>query len=923
MKKLSFFLMAMLMSIMSFAETYTHTFVKGEMKTGSVTLSGVTWNTAADPGTTAYNWDGQATAKGIQIGTSKAPCKSYTFSTSHFVDYMVTNITVNASTASDGTAKMQVSVGGVDYIAQTALTKTATNYTGSGASQGDVVISFTNTSKAFYIKSISITYQAVSAGEGMILVDQSNVDFGKITKTQTITVTGQNLTSLITAQLQDGSNFSVEGTLTAEGGVLTVNFTATEAGKYNDVLVLTSGDVTAEVTLSGEVLILEGQGTKEAPYTVADVIALGLADKTLAWVEGYIIGALNSNNNNALETTGTSVASNILLADAANETQNYIPVALPNNSESRKALNLVDNPNNLGAKVAVYGTLETYFSKAGVKEVSDYEWVVAPVVNHTITVSANPAEAGTIEGLAEGGKYEHGATATLTATPAEGYEFVCWTEGADTVSTEAEYGFVVLADRNLVANFVEAAPEINYEEFIMSNLVVTTPAEGLEMLEASDPVNGISVMLGVYEDGTLHEDCLITFQGMELSIVSSEKVTKEYNEDVETDVYTVRVVVAFGGANMGLQLLMYATAAAEPIIINVEGATVTLTEYQISAEETAYELNMISNWVYEEDGLTYEVECLLPTFDPTKESGDYEASFFVRGEGNAFGMTEDAIVSVAKNGNQITLTGEITAYNNNVYNVTISGTLPVVEPTTITWELNGGEFPAVEVPTQDSLIAAFKDGYNAYFGVSVATTRVIDNFLYAGAAVNNPTCDVSLFMKDDASPWKWLGDYVLAVTNAQIEAGLLVTLKELATELMWRQSLTGFFLQQAKLDSNYKGNADFTEAGKPEAWGAAYQAAHAVVLPTEPVAEDYTLPTPIKEGYTFVGWYDNAAGEGEAMTVLPAGWAGTLYAIWKQDTTTALDNIAVEGKAVKAIINGQVIIIKNGVQYNAQGQVVK
>lgn len=39
--------------------------------------------------------------------------------------------------------------------------------------------------------------------------------------------------------------------------------------------------------------------------------------------------------------------------------------------------------------------------------------------------------------------------------------------------------------------------------------------------------------------------------------------------------------------------------------------------------------------------------------------------------------------------------------------------------------------------------------------------------------------------------------------------------------------------------------------------------------------------------------------------------------------TTALENIAVEGKAVKAIVNGQLIIIKNGVQYNAQGQVIK
>ena len=79
----------------------------------------------------------------------------------------------------------------------------------------------------------------------------------------------------------------------------------------------------------------------------------------------------------------------------------------------------------------------------------------------------------------------------------------------------------------------------------------------------------------------------------------------------------------------------------------------------------------------------------------------------------------------------------------------------------------------------------------------------------------------------------------------------------------------------------------------------------------------------MKDGFTFVGWYDNAEGTGEAYTVIPAGWSGTLYAIWKQSPTTALENIAVEGKAVKAIVNGQLIIINNGVQYNALGQVIR
>ena len=175
-------------------------------------------------------------------------------------------------------------------------------------------------------------------------------------------------------------------------------------------------------------------------------------------------------------------------------------------------------------------------------------------------------------------------------------------------------------------------------------------------------------------------------------------------------------------------------------------------------------------------------------------------------------------------------------------------------------------------------------------------------------------------MTDEASAYKWLGDYVQSVATAAGKP--LSTDMAAANESGWRWAVWAFF--NACAGKNGSVGIDFTEAGKPENWGPAYQAAHEVVLPTEPVAEDYVLPTPVKEGYTFVGWYDNAEGTGEAYTVIPAGWAGTLYAIWEvEGPATALDNIAIEGKVVKTIINGQLIIIKNGVQYNAQGQVIK
>ena len=493
--------------------------------------------------------------------------------------------------------------------------------------------------------------------------------------------------------------------------------------------------------------------------------------------------------------------------------------------------------------------------------------------------------------------------------------------GKLTTDLAGDYVFTyTYATKTLVVTYPEPEPELQVMDIEMTNLVVEE-MEGFLVLTASDDDNtGLNVMLALNADGTLNTEVsyMALIQGwneVELPIVEGA-ITKTYNEELATDVYTGLIVVEYMEGKLGLNLTMY----AKPVVVTdvvVTDATITVETEDDGMGGTYEIINVTANWnesVLKLEGIEKEFEGFVQIKETFVVDGEEDWSIW---------MCMNGVITTVDN--VLTVTGEFKDNNNgDVYNVTISGKLPVVEPTTITYELNGGELPTATVPTQDSLIAAFKDGYNAYFGVSVATTRVIDNFLYAGAAVNNPTCDVSLFMKDDASPWKWLGDYVLAVTNAQIEAGLLVNLKELATELMWRQSLTGFFLQQAKLDSNYKGNADFTEAGKPEAWGAAYQAAHAVVLPTEPVAEDYTLPTPTKEGYTFVGWYDNAAGEGEAYKVIPAGWAGTLYAIWKANgPTTDLDNIAVEGKAVKAIINGQLIIIKNGVQYNVQGAILK
>ena len=79
-------------------------------------------------------------------------------------------------------------------------------------------------------------------------------------------------------------------------------------------------------------------------------------------------------------------------------------------------------------------------------------------VKYTVTATVNPAEAGTVTGA---GEYEEGAEATLTATAAEGYEFVNWTVAGAEVATTATYTFTVTADVEVVANFKEITDAVD------------------------------------------------------------------------------------------------------------------------------------------------------------------------------------------------------------------------------------------------------------------------------------------------------------------------------------------------------------------------------------------------------------------------------------------------------------------------------
>ena len=217
---------------------------------------------------------------------------------------------------------------------------------------------------------------------------------------------------------------------------------------------------------------------------------------------------------------------------------------------------------------------------------------------------------------------------------------------------------------------------------------------------------------------------------------------------------------------------------------------------------------------------------------------------------------------------KITVKADQTSYC-EIFMTAGQGTEPNIAPADpdITWELNGGTVPGGTVPTNAELWEAFKPYYNTYYGLSRADQTLENVASFAAAKMED-------IMTNTKSDYKWLGDYIVGVAGP------------LSGESAWRWHVHAFFnCNDGTVQGNQKvATADFSTAGKPSAWGDAYLigTGSTAQLPYS-VDKEYTLPTPVKEGYVFLGWNTKADGTGETLTKIPAGWKGTLYAMWEEE----------------------------------------
>lgn len=138
---------------------------------------------------------------------------------------------------------------------------------------------------------------------------------------------------------------------------------------------------------------VEGDGSEEKPYTVAQVRGKGTsATEPGVWVSGYIVGScIDKAYSSATFTASGASNTNLLMADTPDctEAAKCIPVAIA--VSLRDGLSLAQNPGNLGKKLLIKGDITKYFGEPGLKETTEYkleggETPTPPTTGQTVTI---------------------------------------------------------------------------------------------------------------------------------------------------------------------------------------------------------------------------------------------------------------------------------------------------------------------------------------------------------------------------------------------------------------------------------------------------------------------------------------------------------------------------------------------------------
>lgn len=269
----------------------------------------------------------------------------------------ITSIVFHTSASGSTAVKVAVNDGFVTICAATTLATQDADYTfeipaTSMESELSLVVSNKNA------QCTKLTINTVSASAETVNAPAFSVAGGTFTEAQSVELSCSTEGAEI--------HYTLDGTEpTAASTLYTAAINVTETTTIKAIAVK-GGVESIVVSATYQIITTQGQGTEESPYTVSDVVMLN-NNGANAWVVGTICGVYANNEATDDAEAISKTPSNIALTDG----EKVIPVQLPA-GDVRAALNLVDNPGNLGATVKIKGDLVAYFSTTGLKNAKEF-----------------------------------------------------------------------------------------------------------------------------------------------------------------------------------------------------------------------------------------------------------------------------------------------------------------------------------------------------------------------------------------------------------------------------------------------------------------------------------------------------------------------------------------------------------------------
>jgi len=586
---------------------------------GSVTGGGpydygstATLTATANPGYEFVEWNDHNTNASRIVTVTENVTYTATFQLQSY------NVTVNVDDPSHGTVS-----GGGSYIHGTEATVQAypaEDYHFLRWSDGTTTNPYTFTvtepkSLVAYFEMDEITYYTVtvvSANNTMgTVTGTGSVREGRTTQISATANTGYHFT-----QWQDG-NTDNPRTITVNGNV---TYTASFAPNTYTITALSANNAMGTV---------EGGGQYNYATTATLMANPITGYRFVEWDDH------NTQNPREVSVTGDATYT------ASFEQITYTVTATANNAQFGTVIG--SGVYNYGAAVTLTATAEdgyhfvqwsdgttvnpyqfNIFENKNITAIFEEDGVV--INYYTVTVSANDAEMGSVNG---GGVYEENTTATIEAVPANGYEFVEWN---DHITTNPR-SFTVTSDVEYVATF----QAINYELTVVAN-----PTEGGVVTGGGSYQYGATATLTAtanlgyaftgWNDGILTASRQVTVAGN--ATYTANFVQEEYqiNITVSNAAYGTtsgsgtyhygEMVTAQATANQGFRFVQwsngvtdnpYTFAATGSLTLNAEFVSDEVQFYTVTVASEDTEMGGVSGAGSYPAGSTVSVEA-LPNF---------------------------------------------------------------------------------------------------------------------------------------------------------------------------------------------------------------------------------------------------------------------------------------------------------------------